>query len=275
MKKQKVIIVGAGLCGTLLAIRMAQRGFEVKLYEKRDDMRKGVEDAGRSINLALSARGLMALEMAGLKKAILEECIPMRGRLIHPKGGEAFLSKYSGREEDYINSVSRPGLNLRLLKEADKFDEVKIEFNTKVIEVDLKEARIKYIQNGEEFEDQGTIVIGTDGAGSVVRRSMMGKTTSLLFNYSQDFLRHGYKELSILPSADGGWKIEKEALHIYPRGAFMIIALPNLDGSFTLTMFHPFDGKVGFDNLNTKEKVQSFFEEYYPTLLLGKPMAKL
>lgn len=267
MKKDKIIIVGAGLCGTLLAVRMAQRGFQVVVYERRADMREGIEDAGRSINLALSARGLMALEMAGIKDAILEECIPMRGRMIHPLSGQAFLSKYSGRAEDYINSVSRPGLNLALIKEADKFENVQLKFDCKVIAVDLKNAKIEYEIDGEFCEDEGEIVIGTDGAGSVVRRSMMAQTTQLLFNYSQDFLRHGYKELSILPAENEAWKIEKEALHIWPNGHFMIIALPNLDGSFTLTMFHPYEGEAGFNTLNTKEKVKDFFEKYYPTLL--------
>ncbi|MEM8527573.1 MAG: NAD(P)/FAD-dependent oxidoreductase [Bacteroidota bacterium] len=266
-KNNKIIIVGAGLCGSLLAIRLAQKGFQVVVYERRSDMRKGVEDAGRSINLALSARGLLSLEKAGIKEAILKECIPMRGRMIHPLGGEKFLSKYSGRAEDYINSVSRPGLNLALIKEADRFENVKLKFDTKVIKVDLEEARIEYELDGEFCEDQGAIVIGTDGAGSVVRRSMMGQTTKLLFNYSQDFLRHGYKELSILPAENGSWQLEKEALHIWPNGSFMIIALPNLDGSFTLTMFHPYEGEAGFNTLNTKEKVKAFFEQYYPTLL--------
>ncbi len=265
--KDKIIIVGAGLCGTLLAVRMAQRGFSVVVYERRSDMRKGVEDAGRSINLALSARGLMALEMAGLKDAVLEECIPMCGRKIHPLGGESFLSKYSGRAEDYINSVSRPGLNLSLIEQADQFENVELKFDCKVVNIDLENAKISYQLNGETHEDQGAVVIGTDGAGSVVRRSLMGKTTQLLFNYSQDFLRHGYKELSILPAENGDWRIEKEALHIWPNGSFMIIALPNLDGSFTLTMFHPFEGEAGFNTLNTKEKVKAFFEKYYPTLL--------
>ncbi len=274
MKKDKIIIVGAGLCGTLLAIRMAQKGFQVAVYEKMPDMRKGIKDAGRSINLALSTRGLMALDSAGIKEAILEECIPMRGRLIHPLGAKPFLSNYSGRDHDYINSVSRPGLNLALLKEADRFDNVEIHFEAKVTRIDLEEAKISYRQNDQTLEDQGTVVIGTDGAGSVVRRAMMGKTTQLLFNYAQDFLRHGYKELSILPGDGGSWKIEKEALHIWPRGSFMIIALPNLDGSFTLTMFHPFDTEIGFNNLKTKEQVAAFFEEYYPTLLPHIPHYK-
>lgn len=267
MDKDKIIIVGAGLCGSLLAIRMAQRGFKVALYEKRPDMRGEVLDAGRSINLALSNRGLMALDMANLKESVLKTCIPMKGRMIHPINGEPFLSLYSGRAADYINSVSRPGLNIALLNEAEGYENIEIKFDAKVQNIDLKEARISYRTKEGTEEDQGAIVIGTDGAGSIVRRSMMGHTTELLFNYSQDFLRHGYKELSIHPAADGGWKIEKEALHIWPRGSFMIIALPNLDGSFTLTMFHPFDTEIGFNALDTDEKLEAFFQEYYPTLL--------
>jgi kynurenine 3-monooxygenase len=267
-EKKKIIIVGAGLCGSLLAVRMAQRGFQVNLYEKRPDMRKGEEDAGRSINLALSSRGLLALERVGIKDKVLKECIPMKGRMIHPLGGESFLSPYSGRSSDYINSVSRSGLNIVLLEEADQHDHVKIIFNTKVNKVDLKSASIEFVdREGNKGTDQGVVVIGTDGAGSVIRRAMMAQTTNLLFNYSQDFLRHGYKELSILPDENQAWKIHKEALHIWPRGHFMIIALPNLDGSFTLTMFHPYGSEIGFDALDNKEKVQAFFEKYFPSLL--------
>lgn len=267
MNKDKIIIVGAGLCGTLLAVRMAQRGFQVALYEKRSDMREEVIDAGRSINLALSSRGLLALETANLKDAILRQCIPMKGRLIHPLGEKAFFSPYSGRPSDYINSVSRPGLNIALLREAAKYENIEMRFDAPVVAVDLSEACISYRYQGETRQDQGQVVIGTDGAGSVVRRSMMARTPELLFNYSQNFLRHGYKELSILPKEGGGWKIEKEVLHIWPRGSFMIIALPNLDGSFTLTMFHPYDTEIGFDQLDSKKKLEDFFQAYYPSLL--------
>lgn len=267
-QQEKIIIVGAGLCGTLLAIRLAQRGIKVALYEKRGDMRKAETAAGRSINLALSDRGLLALERANLKAVILENCIPMRGRLIHPLGGEPFFSPYSGRPGDYINSVSRSGLNITLLNEADKYEQIEIKFNAPVVKVDLETAKIKYKDEAGNLQhDEGQLVIGTDGAGSVIRKSMMANTTKLLFNYSQDFLRHGYKELSIAPTKTGGWQIEKEALHIWARGQFMIIALPNLDGSFTLTMFHPYGGEVGFDNLDSEAKVKAFFEEYYPSLL--------
>ncbi len=267
-KEEKIIIVGAGLCGTLLAVRLAQRGFKVALYEKRWDMRKKQIDAGRSINLALSNRGLMALESAGLKEKVMDNCIPMRGRMIHPLGKKPFLSPYSGRPEDYINSVSRPGLNMTLLDAAEGYENIEMKFDADVVDIDLKSASIQYQDaQGTMHTDEGQLIIGTDGAGSVVRRSMMKYTSELLFNYSQDFLRHGYKELSILPTSEGGWQLEKEVLHIWPRGDFMVIALPNLDGSFTLTMFHPYDTEIGFNKLDTKEKIAEFFETYYPTLL--------
>jgi kynurenine 3-monooxygenase len=272
-KKEKIIIVGAGLCGSLLALRMAQRGHQVVVYEKRGDMRLEEVDAGRSINLALSARGLMALDRVGLKKTIAQSCIPMNGRMIHPLNGDSFLSPYSGRSEDYINSVSRSDLNILLLNEADYNQDVTLCFDSPVKEVDLKNASVKFIdpKTKELKTDQGDIIIGTDGAGSVVRRSLMSRTTELLFNYEQNFLRHGYKELSILPKSDGGWRIEKNALHIWPRGHFMIIALPNLDGSFTVTMFHPYGSDIGFNALDSDEKVKNFFEKYFPTLIEYMP----
>ncbi len=269
----KITIVGAGLCGTLLAIRLAQRGYKISLHEKRPDMRKADIAAGRSINLALSNRGLMALDRVGLKEAILKECIPMNGRLIHPLGEDAFLSPYSGRSEDYINSVSRGGLNITMLNLAEGMDNIEIHFNSNCQKVDLKAATatFKNAATGAISEEQSDIVIGTDGAGSAVRRSMMADTTELLFNYSQNFLRHGYKELSIHPTESGGWQIEKNALHIWPRGHFMIIALPNLDGSFTVTMFHPFETEIGFNNLKTERDVESLFETYFPTLIPCMP----
>ena len=266
---KNVLIVGAGLCGTLLALRLAQRGFNVELHEKRPDLRKEDISAGRSINLALSERGLWALDRVGLKEKVLETCIPMHGRMIHTTSSETFLSKYSGRKNEYINSVSRGGLNGVLLDEAEKLDNIKIVFNSKCLKVDLEAATGYFYdyETKEEYKVEADVVIGTDGAGSVVRKSMMNKTTTLLFNYSQDFLRHGYKELSILPDENGNHRIDKNALHIWPRGHFMMIALPNLDGSFTLTMFHPFESEVGFNELTTREKVKELFETEYPDLV--------
>lgn len=267
--KQKITVIGAGLCGSLLAIRLAQRGYQVELHEKRSDMRLEEMSAGRSINLALSARGLMALDRVGLKEEVLKHCIPMHGRMIHPIEGDPYLSPYSGREGDYINSVSRGGLNCMLLDQAEKLENVNLHFNSNCTSVDLENsiAEFKNALTGNQIEVESDITIGTDGAGSVVRKSMMGQTTKLLFNYSQNFLRSGYKELSIRPTDTGGYKIEKNALHIWPRGKFMIIALPNMDGSFTLTMFHPFTGDAGFETLDDETLLTSFFERFYPDLL--------
>jgi len=269
---EKVIIVGAGLCGTLLALRMAQRGYEVVVYERRPDQRKADFVGGRSINLALSNRGLRALDMVGVKEEILKDCIPMHGRMIHSLGGETWNSPYSGRDQDYINSVSREELNMSLLEEADKFKNLSVYFDVKVNTVDIENAEIKFTdKDGNVKTDNAAIVIGTDGAGSVVRRSLMGQTTKLLFNYSQDFLRHGYKELSIAPAHGGDFKIAKNALHIWPRGQFMIIALPNLDGSFTVTMFHPYDGEYGFNSLTSEAAIRDCFETQYPGLIKYMP----
>ena len=271
MSKGNIIVIGAGLCGTLLAIRMAQRGYGVKLFEKRSDMRREDVVAGRSINLALSSRGLKALRLIGIEEEIEKECIPMKGRMIHSEEGALYFSPYSGRSEDYINSVSRGGLNIALINEAECQDNIEIFFNHACIEVDLENATAVFQQGDTTVSYQADVILGTDGAGSAVRKAMMAKTTSLLFNYSQDFLRHGYKELHIPPTINGECRIEKNALHIWPRGTYMIIALPNPDNSFTVTMFHPYGGPHGFDALDSKEKVQSFFEEKFMDIIPHSP----
>lgn len=273
MGKDQVLIIGAGLCGTLLALRLAQRGLNVSLFEKLGDLRQQELIAGRSINLALSSRGLWALETAGIKEEILRKCIPMEGRMIHPLDSEQFFSPYSGRPSDHINSVSRRGLNIALLNKAESLGNVDLHFNQKCLEVDLENAKatFRHSLSGEITQAEGAVVIGADGAGSAVRRSMMSMTAELLFDYSQSFLKHGYKELSIEPDASGDFRIENNVLHIWPRSDFMIIALPNLDGSFTLTMFHPFLGPQGFNQLDTKEKVRDFFEKQYGDLIAYCP----
>jgi kynurenine 3-monooxygenase len=267
-KEKKILIVGAGLCGSLLAIRMAQRGHQVLLHERLPDMRKTPLTGGRSINLALSDRGLKAIKSAGLKDAILRECIGMEGRMIHGVDGEKRFSKYSGRKGEKINSVSRTGLNITLLNKADEYDNVKVQFNSKCTGVDIEKA-IGFFQdeNQNNIEVSADVVIGTDGAGSSVRKSLMARTSDLLFNFSQNFLQSGYKELEIPPAESGGYRIESNALHIWPRGKFMMIALPNLDGSFTVTMFHPYEGDGGFNTLDSEEKLTNFFKKYYPDSL--------
>ncbi|MEO7176458.1 MAG: NAD(P)/FAD-dependent oxidoreductase [Saprospiraceae bacterium] len=268
-----MVIIGAGLCGSLLAIRLAQRGFEVEVYERRPDMRLSKEVAGRSINLALSDRGIKGLKLAGLEGIVEREGIPMTGRMIHPKHGEPMLQKYSGREGENINSISRRGLNIALMNEAEKYPKVHFHFEMNCVHVafDKKKVVLKNAQDQSEIEVDAECIFGADGAGSAVRQSMMPLTAQLRFNFSQHFLEQGYKELEIPALPDAGFRMAKNALHIWPRGSFMMIALPNLEGSFTVTLFFPFAGENGFDHLNTPEKVKQFFETNFPDAIPHMP----
>ncbi len=268
-KETKILVAGAGLCGSLLGLRLAQRGYHVDILEKRPDMRAKTVDGGRSINLALSDRGLKGLELVGLGDKVRELCIPMHGRLIHDKEGNTFLSKYSGREGEYINSISREELNKLLLNEADQYDKVQIDFDDAVTAVDLKNASLTYHDSESDTEKQwqADVIFGTDGAGSVVRKAME-KQRDFLFSHSINWLPHGYKELSIPPTEDGGWRIDKNALHIWPRGGLMLIALPNLDGSFTLTLFLQYSGEgYSFDSIKTDEDITNFFKSEFPDVI--------
>ncbi|MAN59102.1 MAG: kynurenine 3-monooxygenase [Flavobacteriaceae bacterium] len=265
-KKEHILIIGAGLCGSLLALRMGQRGYRVTLVEKRPDLREVDQDAGRSINLALSDRGLRGLRLAGVEEAALALCIPMNGRMIHPAHGEPFLSAYSGRENEYINSVSRPGLNKLLLDAAEELDSVSIIFNHSCESVILENAAATFTNHatGKTVTMKGDILIGADGAGSAVRKSMF-QDRQLLFSFSQQWLTHGYKEIEIPAAKNGGYRTYKNALHIWPRGEDMLIALPNLDGSFTVTLFLPYkDSDYCFENLTSAEKVIEYFETEFP-----------
>lgn len=267
--KDHILIIGAGLCGSLLALRMAQRGYQVTLIEKRPDLRKVIQDAGRSINLALSDRGLKGLRLAGVEETAKKLCIPMNGRMIHDKEGNTFLSPYSGREDEYINSISRPGLNQILLDQLDENPNVSIHFNLGCTSVDLDnaEATFKNYESGASQSFSGTILIGTDGAGSVVRKSMFNDK-KFLFSFSQQWLTHGYKELEIPAAEDGGYRTYMNALHIWPRGEDMLIALPNLDGSFTVTLFLPYENSdYCFNNLTTQERVLEYFQKEFPDAL--------
>ena len=267
MQEKSTLIIGAGLCGSLLALRLAQKGYQVKLIEKRPDLRKTEISAGRSINLALSNRGLKAMKLAGIEEKVKELCIPMHGRMIHQKDRDEFLSPYSGLTSEYINSISRTGLNALLLNEAEKLPNVEILFNHTCLDVDLvaASAMFKDETSQEKKQFKADVIFGADGAGSVVRKSMW-EDRLFLFSLSQNFLTHGYKELSIPPTKDGGYRLEKNALHIWPRGENMVIALPNLDGSFTVTLFMAYEGgEYNLNNLNTPEKVDAYFKETYPS----------
>ena len=270
---QKLLIIGAGLCGSLLALRMAQRGYQVQLVEKRPDLRDVTQDAGRSINLSLSDRGLKGLRLAGVEEQALELCIPMYGRMIHDKKSNTFMSNYSGRDGEYINSISRPGLNMLLLDKAQAMPNVELIFNKGCTAINLEQGTATFIDFNTKQEStfEGDLVLATDGAGSVVRRAMFDKR-ELLFSFSQQWLTHGYKEITIPATKDGGYRTQKGALHIWPRGEDMLIALPNLDGSFTVTLFAPYaNTKYCFDNLTTPEMVQEYFTQEYPDAIALMP----
>lgn len=266
---QNILIIGAGLCGSLLALRMGQRGYNVTVFEKRPDLRKVDISAGRSINLAFSDRGNKGMKRVGLEEKVKELCIPMNGRMIHDKEGNTFLSNYSGRDYEYINSISREKLNALLLTEAETHKNVKIHFNKGCKSVDFENttALFKNYDDNSEFVEDADCIIATDGAGSALRRSYYLER-KFLFSFSQDYLTHGYKELTILPTKNGDYKTYKNALHIWPRGDFMVIALPNLDGSFTVTLFLSYaEGEYNFNNLTTPEIVTEFFQKEFPDAL--------
>lgn len=244
----KVAIIGAGLAGSLLSIYLAKRGIGVDVYEARGDMRLEDVVAGRSINLALSDRGIAALREVGMDEYMLGEAVPMYGRMIHAVTGETKLLPYSGREGEYINSVSRAGLNIALINEAEKYQGVRFLFNERCVDFDCAAGTAKFAGGGEVAADT---VIATDGAGSAVRNGMLHGGVER-FDFSQVWLEHGYKELHIPPAEAGRYRLEKNALHIWPRHKFMMIALPNFDGSFTCTLFLAHQGENSFEAIGRR-----------------------
>ena len=275
-KKDKILVIGAGLCGSLLALRLAQRGFKIEVYESRSDLRNSDISAGRSINLALSDRGLKALRLCGMEEKAREICIPMYGRLIHDKDGNIFSSNYSGRENEYINSISRGDLNAILLDEAEKHENVNIHFNKKCENIDIENniANFEDYKTKQNFSIKADVIFGGDGTGSSLRKSYLSER-KFLFSYSQNYLNHGYKELEIPADKSGNHQISKGHLHIWPRGDFMLIALPNLDGSFTVTLFLSYDeGEFNFENLTSEKKITEFFEKEFPDALALIPNIK-
>lgn len=260
--QQKAIVVGAGLVGSLWAVFLARHGYQVEVYERRPDMRAAGYSGGRSINLAMSERGWKAVEQAGIREKIEKVAIPMPGRMMHSVAGEKTFQPY-GREGQAIYSVSRGGLNLELLNIAASFPNVQFFFDHRCVEVDLENPVIT-------FEDMKTnalktveapLIFAADGAFSAVRYALQRTDR---FNYTQFYLEHGYKELTIPPNADGSHRMQQNALHIWPRGNFMLIALPNADGSFTCTLFLPFEGGVSFEKIKTDADVSAFFQQYFP-----------
>jgi kynurenine 3-monooxygenase len=261
MQKKETVIIGAGLVGSLLSIYLSKRGYKVKIYERRSDMRKEKISAGRSINLALSDRGIKALEEVGIMEEIKKIAIPMHGRHIHNADGSAAYQPY-GNDGQFINSVSRGELNKMLMDLAEK-NGAEIFFNQKCENIDWKKNEVSF-QNATDFQLSTfnfQLAFGSDGAFSAAR--LTHQLQHDRFQYQQFYIDFGYKELNIPAGPDGEFMMEKNALHIWPRGNYMLIALPNIDGSFTCTLFFPFEGETSFATLTTKEKVKTFFEKTF------------
>lgn len=264
---EAVTIIGAGPVGSLLAIFLARRGHAVRIFERRPDMRRQEVAAGRSINLAVSTRGLHALHQVGLDHEVLAQAVPMHGRMMHAPGGETTFLRYGRDDREFINSMSRGGLNKLLMTEAEKSGRVEIHFQQRLAayDSDRGEARLRDEETGAERTVAAGTIIGTDGSASALRAALAARGTQV----TQELLGHGYKELTMPPSSGGRgpggrFAIEPGALHIWPRGSFMLIALPNVDGSFTCTLFLAFDGaSPSFAALRDAAAVRAFFSRHF------------
>lgn len=276
---KRVTIVGAGLVGSLLSIYLAKRGYKVNIVERRPDMRKVTISAGRSINLALSDRGWRGLEGVGIADEIKKIAIPMYGRIIHHKDSTTAYQPY-GKEGQAIYSVSRAEINMKLMDLAEQKAGVKIDFDKRCTHIDRKTLEVCYEDNlSHNSETLSTdLVFGADGAFAASRLNM--QLSSDRFEYNQHYIESGYKELIIPPGKNGEFLLEKNALHIWPRGSFMMIALPNTDGNFTCTLFLPFEarpdepfgrGERSFKNLKNSDQVKRFFEEEFPDAVALMP----
>ncbi|WP_297798794.1 NAD(P)/FAD-dependent oxidoreductase [Arenimonas sp. GDDSR-1] len=263
MKQQTIHIAGAGLAGALLAILLVQKGHVVRIYEKRPDPRKAGIEGGRSINLALAYRGLYALQQAGLDDEVMPQVVMMRGRMVHDVSGNTHFLRYGKDDTEVIWSVHRGRLNLALIEAAEK-QGVTVHFNARIGDIDLEHntLRVDYLDHSvtEPFER----LIGADGAGSAVRRALADKG---LIHENLESLGHNYRELEIAPDAHGNFKLDGNSLHIWPRGGFMCIALPNTEKTFTVTLFLPAVGDPGFDKIRDPAQARKFFTEVFPDAL--------
>ena len=257
-----VNMLGAGQCGTLLATMLAKDGFTVDLYERNSDPRGDDAAAGRSINLALSARGFNALEKAGVIQRVLPLLVPMKGRMIHDVDGSTELLRYGQRLDEQIYSVSRGRLNQILLDVAEDVGNISIRFRQQALGYDADRQRVQLhdIDSATDFEIDANPVIAADGAGSVIRNAL---NESQGIGATEDLLSHGYKELAIPAGPGGAFQLAPEALHIWPRNDFMLIALPNPGGDFTLTLFMQNEGETSFAALDTEQAAADFFATHF------------
>lgn len=267
---RNIHVVGAGLVGSLASIYLAKKGYQVDLYERQTDIRQHTKAAGRSINLAVSARGFKALAEVGLRQQVLEMAIPMKGRMLHDLDGKTQFVPYGQKEHEVIHSVSRTDLNRLLLSKAESFANVKLHFQKKCLGFVSQTNTLQFLDlSSQQMQHlKADLVIGTDGSSSALRQALKELKH---FEMSEQVLEHGYKELVIPAGKHGEFQLEKQALHIWPRKSFMLIALPNLDGSFTVTFFLAHQGENSFASLNSEELVQGFFTRYFSDALALMP----
>jgi kynurenine 3-monooxygenase len=263
MRNDKTItLIGSGLTGPLVALGLVRRGFQVKIYERRADMRKVRMSAGRSINLALSARGIHALTQAGLWREMQKIIIPMKGRMMHSAASELTFQPYGKNESEVINSISRAELSIALMNAAEA-QGVQIHFHQRCTGIDFRAGTlaVRDEQSGAGRTEECSVVIGCDGSASAIRGAMLNRAR---FNFSQHYLDYGYKELTIPAGPGGKHVLETHALHIWPRGNYMLIALPNVDGTFACILFLPFEGADSFAEIKTPAAVVDFFQSRFP-----------
>ena len=263
MSRETINIIGAGQCGTLVAIMLARHGYDVEVYERFRDPRIEDAEAGRSINLALAARGLNALEKVGIDKLIQPLLVPMRGRMVHGPDGSTEFLRYGQHSDEEIYSITRLGLNQVLLGAADEIGNLHLNFEQNAIGYDAPDrtVHVRDERDGSLYQIEADPLFAADGAGSNIRRSFDGTGT---FGGIENMLSHGYKELAIPAGPDGRYQLDPNALHIWPRGGFMLIALPNPGGDFTLTLFLPNEGPGSFAELHDETSVIAFFDKHFP-----------
>ena len=264
MKNFDITIIGAGLSGPLMASYLSEKGYSVDLYESRVDMRKNIDKSGRSINLALSARGIKALKDINLFNSIKKNLIPMKGRMIHSLDGKRSLQLYGKNQNEVIYSISRSFLNISLLNHVEDKKNITMSFDHKLTDVDFEKKKINFGKKKINFNR----IIGADGFNSMLRNCIL-KKTDLKFRSEQ--LGHGYKELTIPVSESGNYLMEPDSLHIWPRGKFMLIALPNTDKTFTCTLFAPLKGSNSFEKINTSKEISNFFKTEFPDTVALMP----
>src|SRR5580658_9888479 len=269
-KKQNFAIIGAGMGGTLMGIYLASRGFQVDIFERRADMRRHPVEPGRSINMTLAARGLHALAKAGLHDVVMAMTVPLRGRMVHAENGTVTAQPYGKNDTEVHHSIKRSQLNITLINYAESFPSLRLFFNQRCISVKRETGLLRLYdeESGRVRHVTAGVIIGADGAFSTVREEMQRDQTA---DFYQEYLPEGYKELAITPDAVGNYQVDEKSLHVWPRGAMVLIAIPNADGSFTCTLTLPYQGEFSFASLKTPSAVRGYFQRFYPEVLSLAP----